>query len=184
MIERENKSLRSARVAEPIMWIVQWEWKKEPGQTNAGGGTSYPPNEAAADAEVARLKTAPQLAWAKKVPLYPNPSPSTEVRDNEDLAEAIYNADFRVGHWAEWSEIDEDEPANKRLKDQYRAYAKAALSALSTSAEQVEITDEMVERIATLYGNFIPGHGWTGFGPTPAQITAALSPIPDNQVEG
>jgi len=36
------------------------------------------------------------------------------------------------------------------------------------------VTEEMVERIAALYGNFIPSHGWTGFGPTPDQITAAL----------
>lgn len=36
-------------------------------------------------------------------------------------------ADLRVGFWGEWSEIDEADPANKALKDQFRAYARAAL---------------------------------------------------------
>lgn len=51
--------------------------------------------------------------------------------------------------------------------------ARAALAASRLS--QAGVRDEQIKAVATLYGNFIPGHGWTGFGPTPAQIEAALS---------
>lgn len=47
------------------------------------------------------------------------------------------------------------------------------LSALEASPAPV--SEEMVVSIATLFGNYIPGHGWTGFGPTPEQIEAALA---------
>lgn len=75
-------------VAQPFMWIVQWEWKKDPGQKIAGGGTSYSRTEAAADAEVARLKTAPQLEWAKKVPLYAHPTP-VQVQESQTVSERM-----------------------------------------------------------------------------------------------
>lgn len=62
------------------------------------------------------------------VALYTRPAP-IEITEAmvERAAEAAYNADLRVGFWAEWSEIDEADPANKALKDQFRAYARAAL---------------------------------------------------------
>lgn len=50
----------------------------------------------------------------------------------------------------------------------------AEITPLYARPAPIEITEEMLQRIATLYGNFIPGHGWTGFGPTPDQISAAL----------
>lgn len=42
------------------------------------------------------------------------------------------------------------------------------------------VSDEVLIAVATLYGNYIPGHGWTGFGPTPEQIAAALSVNPQS----
>lgn len=41
--------------------------------------------------------------------------------------------------------------------------------------ETVEPSDEQVIAIAKLYGNYIEGHGWTGFGPSPEAISDALT---------
>ena len=38
------------------------------------------------------------------------------------------------------------------------------------------VTDEQVQAVGALYGNYIPGHGWTGFGPRPEDILKALQP--------
>lgn len=54
--------------------------------------------------------------------------------------------------------------------------------ALSTSAEQV-ITDEMVERARHAHAD-ARDFGWDYVAAMRAALTAALSPIPDNQVEG
>lgn len=45
---------------------------------------------------------------------------------------------------------------------------------VNSSLRQPDAVDEVVKAVATLYGNYLPGHGWTGFGPSPEKIAAAL----------
>lgn len=59
----------------------------------------------------------------------------------------------------------------------YLTITTAEITSVLTELQQrrsVAVSDEIVERIATLFGNYIPGHGWTGFGPSPEAIVAAL----------
>jgi len=45
------------------------------------------------------------------------------VQEMYELAERIFNADRRVGHWAEWADLAEDDPT----RQQFLLYARAAL---------------------------------------------------------
>jgi len=83
----------------------------------------------------------------------------------ETVAERIYNADFRVGQWAEWSEIDENEPANKRLKDQYRAYARAA--SIPTQPEGSALRSSGAVKVKALE--------WRPIGPEGSDVEADTS---------
>lgn len=57
---------------------------------------------------------------------------------------------------------------------------KAAMEAALTAAEQVrgasepDIPDLTIQQFGEMAGNFLRGHGWTGFGPTPEQIEEFL----------
>lgn len=44
-----------------------------------------------------------------------------------------------------------------------------------SSPVSAEVTEEALIAVARLYGNYIDGHGWTGFGPRPEDILAALN---------
>lgn len=56
------------------MWLVEHEWKPRSGAVRGSGATSYHDArhtlEADVDAEVARIKALPEVAWVKKTPLY------------------------------------------------------------------------------------------------------------------
>lgn len=49
---------------------------------------------------------------------------NTESADIEETAKRIYNADRRVGFWAEWEGLEPDDPT----RAQFILYAQAALS--------------------------------------------------------
>lgn len=53
---------------------------------------------------------------------------------------------------------------------------RTALTELQRRRATADVTEAQVQAVAQLYGNYIEGHGWTGFGPTPAQILSALNP--------
>lgn len=50
----------------------------------------------------------------------------------------------------------------------------AASPALPVQEQEDRDEDAQIIAIARLYGNYIDGHGWTGFGPSPEKIRAAL----------
>lgn len=102
--------------------------------------------------------------------LAPHPSPSTEGLGIERAARIIARDcggdNYGEDDWGVFVHV-----------------ARSILSALSTSAEQVEITDEMVERARHAHAD-ARDFGWGYVAAMHAALTAALSPVPDNQVEG
>ena len=48
--------------------------------------------------------------------------------------------------------------------------------AIAAEGDDDDAIEAAVTAVARLYGNYIDGHGWTGFGPSPAAIRAALTP--------
>jgi hypothetical protein len=80
-----------------------------------------------------------------------SPVPAAGVTEGmiENAAKAAYDADKRSGFWAEWDELDEAEPDNKYLKNQFRAYAEAALSTPTPAAPADGPRPEYAEAIIT-----------------------------------
>lgn len=123
----------------------------------------------------------------KEVGSSPAPSPAPVVREGwPELAEALLahtlkpeeiagpERENRINELLHWFKRYNDGNANPKW---LRAHASELAYYIATlhSKALPDVSEEMVEAIATLYGNYIPGHGWTGFGPTPEQIRAALN---------
>lgn len=110
--------------------------------------------------------------------LEPLPSHAGE----DDGAVALIDQAMDCAAWPSWlGDVVEltNQASDAADMSTEQAVAYGILQALRHPSPSVppqgETIEDAVIAVATLYGNYIPGHGWAGFGPTPDQIAAALA---------